>query len=55
VVGAWAVWDVETWMFPAIVLWFPALAQSLLQYRFDRLEAAYDKARSYDPPYKGSM
>lgn len=48
-------WDCETWMYPGIALLHPPLARSLLQYRSDRLGAAFEKAATFDPPYKGAM
>lgn len=42
-------------MYPALLLMFPSLARSLVQYRADRLEGAYEKAKSYSPPYEGAM
>eukprot|EP00755_Sulcionema_specki_P018289 Sspe_Gene.1148::Locus_392_Transcript_1_1_Confidence_1.000_Length_2517::g.1148::m.1148/K22078/PGGHG, ATHL1; protein-glucosylgalactosylhydroxylysine glucosidase len=39
-------WDCETWMYPPILAFHPVLAQSLLQYRFDRLGSAERKAKS---------
>jgi protein-glucosylgalactosylhydroxylysine glucosidase len=48
-------WDTETWMYPPLLLLQPDMARSLMQYRFDRLDGAYAKARSYDPPYAGAM
>jgi len=48
-------WDTETWMYPSILILFPEIAKSLLQYRFNRLAGAYLKAKSYDPPYSGAM
>jgi trehalose/maltose hydrolase-like predicted phosphorylase len=42
-------------MYPGIALLHPPLARSLLQYRSDRLGAAFDKAATFDPPYKGAM
>jgi trehalose/maltose hydrolase-like predicted phosphorylase len=31
------------------------MVQSLLLYRFNRLDGARQKAKSYDPPYSGTM
>lgn len=41
-------WDTETWMFPSLLFLQPSLANSLLQYRYDRLDGARRKAASYD-------
>ncbi|MEL6255998.1 MAG: glycoside hydrolase family 65 protein [Bacteroidota bacterium] len=46
-------WDTELWMFPPLLLLNPSIAKSLLNYRFDRLEAARNKAINYG--YKGAM
>jgi protein-glucosylgalactosylhydroxylysine glucosidase len=45
-------WDVESWVYPPTLLWFPGVAASLLQYRFDRVPAARAKARGYPDHYK---
>jgi hypothetical protein len=47
-------WDLETWMEPPMRLLFPDITASLLQYRFERIAGAEQKARSYDPPYSGA-
>ncbi|MEM6801361.1 MAG: glycoside hydrolase family 65 protein [Bacteroidota bacterium] len=46
-------WDTELWMFPPLLLMQPEIARSLLNYRFDRLDAAKRKAINYG--YKGAM
>lgn len=48
-------WDTETWMYPSLLLLYPSLGRSLMQYRFDRIQGAASKAKSYDPPYEGLM
>lgn len=40
-------WDQETWMFPPLVLLHQNLARTCLAYRFERLQAAKDKAKKY--------
>lgn len=45
-------WDAETWVFPAILLLQPEMAKSMLDYRFDRLEAA--KQNAYAHGYRGA-
>lgn len=40
-------WDQETWMFPPLVLLHQDLARTCLAYRFERLQAAEDKAKKY--------
>lgn len=46
-------WDSEIWMYPAILLLNPALAKSMIEYRFNRLEEA--KRNAYAQGYKGAM
>ena len=46
-------WDAELWMFPPLLLLHPELARSLLEYRFERLEAAKRNARAHG--YNGAM
>ncbi len=48
-------WDTETWMYPALLLLRPSTAKSLVAYRFNRLDGAYSKAKTYNPPYAGAM
>jgi len=48
-------WDAETWMYPTLLLMYPSLAESMLQYRFNRMKAAQQKASSYHPGYNGTM
>ncbi|MEP6847204.1 MAG: glycoside hydrolase family 65 protein, partial [Panacibacter sp.] len=46
-------WDTELWMFPAILVLHPEMAKSLIEYRYQRLEAARRNAFSHG--YKGAM
>ncbi len=46
-------WDTELWMYPPLLLFHPDIAKSLLEYRFERLEAA--KANAFSHGYKGAM
>jgi protein-glucosylgalactosylhydroxylysine glucosidase len=46
-------WDTELWMFPAILQLHPELAKSMVEYRFERLEAA--KRNAFGKGYKGAM
>jgi trehalose/maltose hydrolase-like predicted phosphorylase len=46
-------WDTELWMFPSILQLQPAIAKSLVEYRFERLEAA--KRNAFGKGYKGAM
>lgn len=40
-------WDLETWMFPPLLLLHPDLAAGALQYRLDRLDKAIERAPEY--------
>ena len=46
-------WDTELWMFPAILVLHPEIAKSLIEYRYQRLEAARKNAFAHG--YKGAM
>lgn len=46
-------WDAELWMYPAILLLHPEMAKSMIEYRFERLNAAKHNAFSHG--YKGAM
>lgn len=46
-------WDTELWMFPAILQLQPQMAKSMVEYRFERLEAA--KRNAFGKGYKGAM
>ena len=46
-------WDTELWMYPPLLALKPELAKSLLEYRFQRLDAARQNAFSHG--YKGAM
>lgn len=46
-------WDTDIWVFPALLALQPELAKSLINYRFDRLEAA--KRKAWIHGYKGAM
>ncbi|MBB5637943.1 trehalose/maltose hydrolase-like predicted phosphorylase [Pedobacter cryoconitis] len=46
-------WDTDIWMFPALLVLHPEIAKSLIDYRFDRLDAARRNAFSHG--YKGAM
>jgi protein-glucosylgalactosylhydroxylysine glucosidase len=46
-------WDTELWMYPPLLLLQPEIARSLLEYRYQRLEAAKANARSHG--FKGAM
>ncbi|RKD90744.1 glycoside hydrolase family 65 protein [Mangrovibacterium diazotrophicum] len=46
-------WDSELWMFPPLLILNQGFAKSMLDYRFDRLGKAEEKAANYG--YKGAM
>jgi trehalose/maltose hydrolase-like predicted phosphorylase len=46
-------WDTELWMFPSILQLQPTIAKGLVEYRFERLEAA--KRNAFGKGYKGAM
>lgn len=46
-------WDTELWMYPSILVLHPEIAKSLVEYRFQRLDAA--KRNAFSKGYKGAM
>lgn len=46
-------WDTELWMYPALLVLHPEMARSMINYRFQRLEAARRNAFAHG--YKGAM
>jgi protein-glucosylgalactosylhydroxylysine glucosidase len=46
-------WDTELWMYPPLLLFDQDIAKSLIDYRYDRLDMARNKARNFG--YKGAM
>ena len=46
-------WDAELWMYPALLVMHPELGKSMVEYRFQRLEAA--KRNAFGNGYKGAM
>jgi trehalose/maltose hydrolase-like predicted phosphorylase len=46
-------WDAELWMYPALLVLHPELARSMIEYRFQRLEAA--KRNAFANGFKGAM
>ncbi len=46
-------WDTDLWMFPAILVLHPEMARSLVEYRYQRLEAA--KRNAFNHGFKGAM
>src|SRR5882762_2947666 len=46
-------WDTELWMYPPLLVMQPSIAKSLLEYRFQRLDAA--KKNAFSHGFKGAM
>jgi trehalose/maltose hydrolase-like predicted phosphorylase len=46
-------WDTEIWMYPPLLMLKPEIARSLLEYRWERLDAARQNAFAHG--YKGAM
>jgi trehalose/maltose hydrolase-like predicted phosphorylase len=46
-------WDADIWMFPALLVLHPELAKSMVDYRYNRLDAA--KKNAFSHGYKGAM
>ena len=46
-------WDADLWMYPALLALHPELAKSLIDYRYERLDAA--KKNAFAHGYKGAM
>lgn len=46
-------WDTELWMYPALLVLHPELGKSMVEYRFQRLEAA--KRNAFSKGFKGAM
>lgn len=46
-------WDTELWMYPPLLVLHPEIARSLLEYRYQRLDAA--KRNAFAHGYKGAM
>ena len=46
-------WDTEIWMYPPLLILQPEIARSILEYRFERLEAA--KQNAFAHGYDGAM
>lgn len=46
-------WDTELWMFPAMLVLHPPIAKSMVEYRYQRLEAA--RRNAFSKGYKGAM
>ncbi len=46
-------WDADLWMFSALLVMHPELAKNMVEYRYERLEAA--KRNAFSHGYKGAM
>jgi trehalose/maltose hydrolase-like predicted phosphorylase len=46
-------WDTELWMFPSFLVLHPEMAKGMVEYRFQRLEAA--RKNAFNHGYKGAM
>ncbi len=46
-------WDTELWMYPSYLVLQPEMAKSMIEYRFQRLEAA--RKNAFNHGYKGAM
>ena len=46
-------WDADLWMYPAMLVLHPGIAKSMIEYRFQRLEAA--KRNAFSKGFKGAM
>ena len=46
-------WDTELWMYPALLVLKPELAKSMVEYRYQRLDAA--KRNAFSKGFKGAM
>ena len=46
-------WDTELWMYPVLLVMQPKMAKSMMEYRYQRLEAA--KRNAFSKGYRGAM
>ena len=46
-------WDTELWMYPGLLVLHPEMAKSMVEYRYERLEAA--KKNAFGKGFKGAM
>lgn len=46
-------WDTEIWMYPALLVMHPELGKSMVEYRYQRLEAA--KRNAFSKGFRGAM
>jgi protein-glucosylgalactosylhydroxylysine glucosidase len=48
-----AFWDTELWMYPSVLIMHPEIAKSMIEYRYERLDAA--KKNAFGKGFKGAM
>ncbi|GAB3985669.1 hypothetical protein GCM10028807_01420 [Spirosoma daeguense] len=46
-------WDTDVWMYPAMLVLHPEIAKSMIEYRYERLQAA--RRNAFANGYKGAM
>ncbi len=46
-------WDTELWMYPSLLVLHPEMAKSMVEYRYQRLDAA--RKNAFNHGYKGAM
>lgn len=46
-------WDADLWMYPALLVMHPELAKNMVEYRYERLDAA--KRNAFSHGFKGAM
>ncbi len=46
-------WDTELWMYPSLLVLHPEIAKSMIEYRYQRLDAA--KRNAFSKGFKGAM
>jgi len=46
-------WDTELWMFPALLVLHPEMAKSMMEYRYQRLDAA--RRNAFSKGFRGAM
>jgi trehalose/maltose hydrolase-like predicted phosphorylase len=46
-------WDTELWMYPAVLIMHPEIAKGMIEYRYERLDAA--KKNAFGKGFKGAM
>lgn len=46
-------WDTELWMYPSVLIMHPEIAKGMIEYRYERLDAA--KRNAFGKGFKGAM